>query len=126
MRHRQGIQFERRGGDDAQRAFATNKQISQVVAGVVFTQTTQAVPDFAFSRDDLKAQCQLARVAVTQNLRATRVRRQIATDRAAAFSRQAKRKQSPRLTRRRLHRLQNTARLNRHGVIIGVDRAHTV
>ena len=33
-------QLHRSGGDDAERAFAANHQITQVVTGVVFTQAT--------------------------------------------------------------------------------------
>ena len=40
-----GLQLQRRRGDDAQRAFAADEQVAQVVAGVVLAQARQAVPD---------------------------------------------------------------------------------
>ena len=65
---RQRIELHRRGGDDAQRAFAADEQVAQVVAGVVLAQARQALPDLALRRDHFQPQAQLARVAVAHHL----------------------------------------------------------
>ena len=88
-RHRE--QLERGGGDDAQRAFAADEQIAQVVAGVVLAQATQALPDLALGRHHLQAQAQLAGIAVAQHRRAAGIGGQVAADGATALGRQAER-----------------------------------
>ena len=50
VRRRPRIQLQRRRGDDAERAFAADEQVAQVVAGVVLAQAAQAVPDLALRR----------------------------------------------------------------------------
>src|SRR5690606_31733491 len=80
-----GIEFDGGSGDDAQGAFATNEQVAQVVAGIVLAQAKQTMQDFALSSDDFQPQCQVAGIAVTQNLRAARIGRQIAANGATAF-----------------------------------------
>ena len=50
LRRGQRMQLQRRRGDDAQRAFAADEQVAQVVAGVVLAQPAQAVPDLALRR----------------------------------------------------------------------------
>ena len=107
-------QLQRRGGDDAERAFAADEQVAQVVAGVVLAQPAQAVPDLAVGGDDLEAEAQVARRAVAQHLRAAGVGRQIAADRATAFGRQAEREQQAGVGGRLLHRLQDAAGLDGH------------
>ena len=84
-----GCSLMRRGGDDAERAFAADEEVAQVVAGVVLAQAREAVPYLALRRDHLEPQAQLARVAVAQHLRAAGVGGEVAADGAAAFGRQA-------------------------------------
>ena len=84
-----GVQLHGRGGDDAQRAFAADHQVAQVITRVVFAQATQAVPDLALGGHDFEAQTQLAGVAIAHDLRAARVGAQVAADGAAAFGAQA-------------------------------------
>ena len=93
LRRRQRVELHGRGGDDAQRAFAADQQVAQVVAGVVLAQAAGAFPDLALRRDHFEAQAQVARVAVAHDLRAAGVGRQVAADGAAAFGRQAQREQ---------------------------------
>ncbi len=88
-----GVELQGRGGNDAQRAFAPDKQIAQVVAGIVFSQAGEAVPDLALRGDDFNAQAQLARIAVAHDLRAACVGGQVAANRAAALGGQAEREE---------------------------------
>jgi len=91
------VELHGRGGDDAQRAFAADEQVAQVVAGVVLAQARQAVPDLALRGDHLQAQAQLARVAIAQHLRAAGIGAQVAAQHAAAFGAQAERVQQARV-----------------------------
>ena len=82
--------------------------------------------DFAFGRNDLHTQDQLARIAVAQHLRAAGIGGQIAAYGATAFRRQAQGEQAVGIARGLLHGLQNAAGLDHHGVVVGVDAAHLV
>ena len=124
--HRLRVELERCGGDDAQRAFAADEQVAQVIAGVVLAQAGQAVPDVPLRRDHFKAQTQVARVAVAHHLRAARVGCQVTADGAAAFGGQTERKQKAGLFRSFLQGLQNTAGVHRHGHVGRVDVSHRI
>ncbi|MDT4853763.1 hypothetical protein FQZ97_880410 [compost metagenome] len=126
LRGRQRVQLHGRGGDDAQRAFAADEEVAQVVAGVVLAQAARAFPDLALRRDHFQAQAQVARVAVAHDLRAARVGRQVAADGAAALGRQAQREQVAGLLGGLLQRLQDAARLDGHREVGGVDVADGV
>ena len=125
-RGRKRIQLHRRGGDDAQRAFAADEQIAQVVTRVVLAQPGEAFPDLALRRDHFEAQAQLARVAVAHHGRAAGIGAQVAADGATALGRQTERKQKTGLLRRRLQVLQDRAGLHRHAQVGAVDGAHRV
>ena len=121
-----GVQLERGGGDDAQRAFAANEQVAQVVARVVLAQALEAVPHLALRRDHFEAHAQVAGVAIAHHLRAARIGAQVAADGAAALGRQRKGKQQARLVGCILHVLQNAAGIHRHGEVVLVEGAHGV
>ena len=53
---RLGEEFDRRGGDDAEGALATDEELLQIVAGVVLAQPPQPVPDTPVGQYDLEAQ----------------------------------------------------------------------
>ena len=89
---RQGVELERGGGDDAQRAFAADVEVAQVIAGIVFAQARQAVPDLAGGGHHFEAQAEVACIAVAQHLRAAGVGGQVAAQGAAAFCGQTERK----------------------------------
>ena len=63
--------------------------MAQVVAGVVFAQTRQTIPNFALGGDHFQAQAQLTRIAIAHHLRAAGIGGQVAADGAAALGRQA-------------------------------------
>ena len=89
---RQGVELERGGGDDAQRAFAADVEVAQVIAGVVFAQARQAVPDLAGGGHHFEAKAEIACIAVAQHLRAAGVGGQVAAQGAAALCGQTERK----------------------------------
>ena len=57
--------LQHRAGDNTQRTFGTDEQMAQRVAGVVFAQRSHAIPHAPIGQHDLKAQNQIACVAVT-------------------------------------------------------------
>ena len=119
-------ELQHRGGDDAERALGADEELLQVVAGVVLAQAAQAVPDAAVGQHHLEPEHQLARVAVAQHVDAARVGREVAADLAAALGGERERETGARPLGGLLHRRQHAARLDRHGVVERVDRAHAV
>ncbi|MNU96139.1 hypothetical protein D3C71_861670 [compost metagenome] len=119
-----GEELQGGAGDDAERAFAADVQVAQVVAGVVLAQAAQPVPDLAFGRHHFQAQRQVARVAVAQHLRAAGIGSQVAANGATAFGGQAQGEQAVGARGGFLHRLQDAARFHGDGVVVGVQVAH--
>ena len=126
LQGRQRKQLERGGRDDAQRAFAADQQMAQVVAGIVFAQAVQAVPDPALRRNGLQPQAQLACIAVAQHLRAARIACQVAAYGATAFAAHAQRIQPACIGRSLLHLLQRAARFGREGLVGAIHSANAV
>ncbi len=118
--------LEHCGGDDAERAFAAQKKLLQVVPGVVLAQAAQAVPDLAIGEHHFEPQHQLARVAVAQHRRAAGVGGQVAADRATAFGGKRQREQHLGACSRFLDAGQRHAGLDRHRRVVGIDRADAV
>ena len=123
---RLGEELDRRGGDDAERALAADKELLQIVAGVVLAQPPQPVPDPPVGQYDLEAQGQLAGIAVAQYRDAAGVGRQIAADLAAPLGTEAQREQPVGLGRGLLQIGEDAAGLDRHRKIDRVDRADMV
>src|SRR6516164_4758622 len=90
---RLGKELDRRGGDDAQGALTADKELLQIVTGIVLAQRPQPVPDAPVRQYDLEAQSQLAGVAIAQHRDAAGVSRQIAADLAAPLRTKAQREQ---------------------------------
>ena len=126
LRHRQGIEFHRGRSDDTQGAFRANHQVAQVVAGVVFAQARQTIPDFTLRGDHFQAETQLTGVAVAHHLRATGVRPQIATDGATALRGHTQREQQARGLTGLLHSLQYTAGIDGDGEVGRVQHPYLV
>ena len=122
----QRVELERGRRDDAQRALRADQQVAQVVAGVVFAQARQAVPDLALGRDHLQAQAQVARIAVAQHLGATGVGAQVAAYGATALGGQTEREQKAGRLGLLLHAGQNAASLGRQGQVVGVEPTQLV
>src|SRR3546814_3820045 len=108
------------------RAFRSDEQVAQVVAGVVLAQGLQAVPDAAVGQHDLKAERQFTGIAVAQHGNAAGVGGEIAADGATAFGAEAERKEAAGFTGRRLYSGEDAAGLDRHGVTARVDLADAV
>ena len=123
---RLGEELDRRGGDDAECALAADKELLQIVAGVVLAQPPQPVPDPPVGQYDLEAQGQLAGIAVAQYGDAAGVGRQIAADLAAPFGAEAQREQPVGLGGGLLQIGEDAAGLDRHRKIDRVDRADMV
>ena len=123
---RLGKQFQRRGGDDAERAFGADKQVAQIVAGIVLLQLRQAVEDAPVGQHHFEAERHLARHAVGERGGAAGIAGEVAADRAAAFGAERQRKQPVGFGRARLRVLQDHAGVHRHGVGRGVEVAQSV
>lgn len=78
--------LERGGSDDAQCAFAADKQMAQVVAGGVFMQGMEMGNQFAVGEDDFQTDNQVAHRAVTQYVQTSGIAGDVAADLARAFA----------------------------------------
>src|SRR5437879_3507051 len=59
-------QFERRRGDDAERAFGADEEVAQIVAGVVLLQLREPIQDPAIGKHHFQPERHLARHAIRQ------------------------------------------------------------
>src|SRR5438270_425823 len=84
-------------------ASGAEKQLLEIVAGVVLAQSAQAVPNASIGQHDLEAEHLFARGAVAQHIDAAGVGRQIAADLAAALRGKREGKEASRLVGRALH-----------------------
>ena len=82
-------QFQAGGGNNAQRAFGTDKQVFQVVASIVLAKPCQAAPDAAVGQNCLEAEAEIPRRAVSENPGAACIGRKIAADPGRAFAAKA-------------------------------------
>ena len=121
--------FQAGSGDDAQRAFAAHKQVAQVIAGVVFAQAAQAMPDLALRGDHFQPQAQVAGIAIAHHLGAASVGGQVAANGATAFGGQAQGEQQASAFSGLLHGLQHAARLGHQcevGCVHTADGIHAL
>jgi hypothetical protein len=124
-----GAQLQAGSGDDAQRALAAHKQVAQVIAGVVFAQAGQAMPDLALRGDHFQAQAKVAGIAIAHHLGAARVGGQVAANGATAFGGQAQGEQQASAFGGLLHGLQHAARLGHQcevGCVHTADGIHAL
>ena len=117
-------ELQHRRGDDAERAFAAEEELLDVVAGVVFAQALEAVPDTAVGEHDLQTENELACIAVTKHRGAAGVGRQVPADRAAALGREREGEQQSGIVRRLLDAGERHARFDRERRVAGVERAY--
>ena len=106
---------------DAERALGADEQVTQVIAGVVFAQTRQAVEHTAIGRDDFQAQHQVARHAVMYGRETARIGRDVPADLATALRSERQRKVTPGRARGGLHFGQQATRFDDHREIVGID-----
>ena len=100
-----------------------DKQLLQVVAGVVLAQRAQAVPDRAVWQHHFEAEHEIARIAVAQHLHAAGVGGNVAADLAGALCAEAQRKQAICGIGGGLDVLQNHAGVDRDGVVARINGA---
>ncbi len=121
---RPGEQLERRGGDQAERPFAADEHLLEVVAAIVLAQGAQPVPHAAVRQHDLQPEHEVARHAVAQHVEAAGVGGDIAADAAGPLRAEGDGQQAVGLLGRLLGNLQHAASLHHHGKVERVDRAH--
>jgi hypothetical protein len=108
-RCRQWRQFQRRLGDDGERAFGADHEPREIVAGRAFRRRLAGAECFAAAGDGAKREYVVARRAVLHRARSAGVARDVAADRAVR-------------RRRRIGRPEQAMRLQR-GLQIGVQHA---
>jgi hypothetical protein len=96
-------QLQYRGGNDAERALGADENVLEVVAGVVLSKAAQAVPYAAIRKHDFEPEDLLASVAVAKHIYAPGVRREDASDLAAALGCERHGEIAPRALGRLLH-----------------------
>ena len=121
-----GEQTQDGGRDDAECAFCADEQMFHVVAGVVFPETTQAVPDFTVGEYNFEAEDERAGVPIAQHLGAAGVGGNVAADLAGAFSTEAEGEEAVVFSCDFLDALQDDAGLDGQGIVVGIDLAHGV
>ena len=109
-------QFQRRRGDDAERAFGADEQVAQIVAGIVLLQLRQPVQNAAVGQHHFEPERHLARHAIGQRGGAAGIGGEIAADGAASLRAERQRKQPVDLGGALLRDLQHHAGLAGHGV----------
>ena len=108
-------------GDDAQCALGAHEQVAQVVAGVVFAKSTQAIPNLPIGGDHLDAQAQGPRIAIAQHRRAACIGRQVAANGGRAPCGQIEREGEPHLVGLFLHRLHGDTGIDGDGLVVLVS-----
>ena len=111
-----GKELEAGGRDDAERAFGTDEQGFQVVAGVVLAQAAQAGEHPAVRQHHLQTEHQIAHHAVAQHRGAAGVGRQIAADLRRALRTEAQGEQTVGACRRGLRGCERATRLDDHEI----------
>ena len=123
---RWGEELERGGGDDAERAFAADKELADVVAGGVFVQRGEVGEQAAVGQHHFQPEHQIARGAVAHHVQPAGVAGDVAADLAGAFAGEAERKQPPGLGSGFLHVLQNRAGFHGDGAVGQAEAADAV
>ena len=123
---RQRKQLQHGSGNHPQRALGADEKMFQIIAGIVFTEPPQAVPNPPVRQHHFETEDQGPGIAIAHHLGAAGIGRQIATDLAGSFGCQTEREQPSGLRRGGLNIRQNAAGLDRHGIVVDVDVADLV
>jgi hypothetical protein len=123
---RERVQPESGCGDDSQCALTANEQLLEIVTGCVLVERTQAVDDAAIRQHDLEAEDLLSRRAVSNDIYAPGVGRQVTADLATPFCAETQGEVAINGTRLLLQVREDTARLRDHRKVLGVDRTDSV
>ena len=111
-------------GDDAERAFATDKELLPIVSGVVFAQRAHSVGDRPVGEHDLQTEHESAHRAVSQYRRAAGVCCDQSTDLGGAFCGKREWKESVGALSSGLYVSQHAARVNGHREAGRIERAY--
>ena len=114
-------QFQTRLGDNAKRPFGPDKQIAQVIAGIILAQFRKPVPHAAIGQNNLKPQHQIAGIAIPDDVQPAGIGRKVAANLAGALCAKAKREDQITLKGGLLKSLQDRTRLDGGGKIARID-----
>ena len=117
---------QRGGGHDAEGALGADEELLEVRPGVVLAQGAQPVPEAAVGEHDLEPEHLVAHHAVAQHVDAPGIGGDDAADLAGALGADRERQEEIMLGDRVLDRLQDAARLDDGGIIVGLDGADAV
>ena len=109
-------QTQGRPRHDAQGSFGADKQLAQVISGVVLTQPRVHIEHFATGQDDLDTKHLFAHAAKPDKLHASGIGGDIAADLATALRSQVEREKQAHLLCRFLDLLRRDARLDANGL----------
>ena len=123
---RRGEELKRGGGDDAERAFAADEELADVIASGVFVQRGKVGEQAAVGQHHFQPEHQITRGAVAHHVQPAGVTGDVAADLAGAFAGEAERKQPPGLGCGFLHVLQNRAGFHGYGVVGQAEAADAV
>ena len=119
-------QFQRRRGDDPERALGADEEVLQVVAGIVLAQFGERFDDPPVGEHDLEPGREIAGIAVGEHRDAARVGREVAADRAGSLRGERQRKQAVGALRGGLSLRERHAGLDDHRVGERIDLANAV
>ena len=100
--------------------------MAQRIAGIVFAQAPQAMPDAAIGQHHFKPQHQFARIAVAHGVVAACIGGKHAADHGCAFATETKGEKTTRSSRGFLRGFHHDARFGCHGHIHRVEVADAV
>ena len=123
---RRGEELERGGGDDAERAFAADKELADVVAGGVFVQRGEVGEQAAVGQHHFQPEHQIARGAVAHHVQPAGIAGDVAADLAASATGKIEREKTSGLGSGSLNAVQHAARIGSEGVVYHADAADFV
>ena len=118
-----GRELNHRRRDHRERAFRSDQQVFEIIAGIVFAQLAEAVPDFAIGEHRFEAERQIAHHAVAQHMMASGIGREQAADLARSLRCQPQRKLLADLLGGGVDVGEHAARLDDHRAVFLIDRA---
>ena len=125
-RARLWIELEHRAGDDAERALGPDKEMLQIIAGVVLDQLVEAGHDRAVGQYHFETEHEFARHAIADHAIAAGIGGEIAADRARSARTEIEREKHAAFVGRLLNGLERGSGAHRHGGACRIDRRRRV
>ena len=119
-------QLHRCRGDNAKRAFRTDKKMPKIIAGIVLAKAAEKIQHAPAHQHNFNAKRQLARRAIANDIQPAGIGAKIAADGAATFGGEVQREVQPFGLGSLMQCLQNAAGLDGHRHIGGVNLADAV